>query len=144
MVRKISCFHSGARAIVIALGVIWISFRIDSMSSTVRERSSSASSTFSLTSFSSATGQGANETSPSPASSFQRCSPVNGMNGERSRIQTEQSVWSSRLPSQFFREPAAVPLQVGLDPEVGFLECLPGLEVVEGLGGPRRYATGAG
>jgi len=102
VMRKMSCFHAGARAIVIAVGFIWMSFKIDSISSTVRSRSSSASSAFSSMSCGLATGQSANETSPSPPISFQRVSAVNGMNGASSRVQTEQSVWSSRLPAASF------------------------------------------
>ena len=103
------------------------------MSSTVRARSSSASSILVLTRFSSATGHAANETRSLLPSSFQRCSAVNGINGARSRTRLSRALelpCSRRSP----REPAAVPLQVGLDPERGLLECLTGLEVFQDLG----------
>ncbi len=135
MVRKISCFHAGATAIVIASGVIGMSFRMDSMSSTVRRRSSSASSAsghrFSV-------GHRPRGERDEPFA-CQLLPEVLG--GERDERRKEPDpdraeLVESRAAVAVPRATPAVPLEVGLDPEVRLLQGLPGLEVVERLRGP--------
>ncbi len=98
MIRNASYFQAGATKRLMDVGSIGMSFKIDSISSTVRARSSSASSTSGLTRDSSTSGQGANETRPIPPRSVQSASQMKGMTGASSRTQMRQRSCSTAPP----------------------------------------------
>ncbi len=98
MIRNASCFQAGATKRLMDFASIGMSFKIDSISSTVRARSSSASSTSGLIRLSSASGHGAKETMPLSPRSPQSASQVKGMKGARRRTHVRQRSCSTAPP----------------------------------------------